>query len=441
FMANVMLKQFPATTNRLALVEADVEISRQFISKYFTLNPELTTHCLDWGEARSLLEAVFPALKGSFHPNEQSDPGVVISQDNKTQIAFSSGELVSTDPTLFKAYKNTLDRDMQELFVTEGLYTKEEIGKQLRSYQDGSIRYIRDAKNNRDFAVKQGKIFAKMTIEGREVWAEHIPNKKKVDAGIELAKYHQRHIGQTVYLCDSKTLEPVYKVSESDRKVYEIASGLHIVKGPSQTSLFSRFESEPSIIFLAEKNEQIKKVHFPRHNLHFSLQVQGGKEQWVCEEQKGWSLAKEQFAPHLGPETGFLVLERTLPSGKYEQKVLIPVWDPQAVKDRALNFPYSFDFKEENTRTGHFVECTLEANRLVPSSLEARFHVGRIYLEKGFQKDAEDILFDSRAELTNKSMTHKERQALERIVHASFSGNMSGRALSTRLHALYLLER
>ncbi|MBS0656596.1 MAG: hypothetical protein JSR46_12525, partial [Verrucomicrobia bacterium] len=178
-------------------------------------------------------------------------------------------------------------------------------------------------------------------------------------------------------------------------------------------------------------------MRFPRLNLQFSLQ----DGHWVCEQQQGWRVSIEQFAAHLGPKTGFLVLERTLSSGKIEKKALIPVWGAETAEKQALNFPFAFDFEAEKVRTGHYVECLIDGDSLVPSSLEARYHLGRIYLEKGFQKEAEELLFASSAEPTSKPMTHKERAVLESIALSSPSGNKSARALATRLHALYLLDR
>ncbi|MBS0656597.1 MAG: hypothetical protein JSR46_12530, partial [Verrucomicrobia bacterium] len=215
FMANVLFKQFPVTANRLSLTEADVRASQQKISTYFTRNKGITTECLQWSGGQALLEKVFPNIKGPFSANRARVAGVIVSADNRTQIAFSSGELVSTDPTLRQTYKNPLDATAQQHFVKADLYSDKEVEKYLRCYKDGAITYIRDTKNNRDFVLKEGSIYAKMPIEGKEVWALHITHRAhKVKIGLEFEKkYHERLVeteatGKTTYLCDRKTLEP-----------------------------------------------------------------------------------------------------------------------------------------------------------------------------------------------------------------------------------------
>ena len=136
-------------------------------------------------------------------------------------------------------------------------------------------------------------------------------------------------------------------------------------------------------------------------------------------------------------------------TNKIETKVLIPLLDGQEIhKDlegktkRALNYPYKYDFeakKNESQLTS--CEYDLVDKTLVPKNLAARYHLANIYLQKGYQDEAEALLFDPAAEVTTRTLTSQERSLLEKIVYSSQSPELSGRKVRLQLHALYLLER
>lgn len=260
-------------------------------------------------------------------------------------------------------------------------------------------------------------------------------------------------------LCDKKNLKPCYMTVEHakpkelqrrrqsgllvDRKLIDLRTGQQLV---SPSDSFKQFEEFDQTCYWADDNHTIQTIDFPRYHLTFRKQ----KSRFICEQFPGWHLDKEQYAPHLNPSTGFIRLQRKdKTSKKTLTKVLIPLLEAkeetkntEGKTERALNFPYTYDFQAYRKTTAlNFCEYDLIDKILVPKTLEARYHLAKIYMQKGYQDDAEDLLFDQAAEITSRPLTPQERSALKKIVYKSPSTEVSSRMLRMKMHALYLLTR
>ncbi len=133
---------------------------------------------------------------------------------------------------------------------------------------------------------------------------------------------------------------------------------------------------------------------------------------------------------------GFLVL-------KYEdkkKKVLLPLWNCIAPlredKNYSLHFSYDYYFSDELKQ--HFVECDLIGNKVIPKTIQARFHLARIYIQTGNIDEAEELLFAVEAASTHKKLSENELAILEEISLLTF-GDIGSRTLRIRLRALYLM--
>ena len=123
------------------------------------------------------------------------------------------------------------------------------------------------------------------------------------------------------------------------------------------------------------------------------------------------------------------------------QKLLPKKDDSSPQQDQAFNFPYEYDFEVTKQRKGRYLEYEVNGDRLIPTSFESRFHLTKIYLEKGYVTDAEELLFDYEAECTHKQFSQEESESLKKIFEILHSGDISTLNIRVRLHAWYLLEK
>jgi hypothetical protein len=216
------------------------------------------------------------------------------------------------------------------------------------------------------------------------------------------------------------------------------AAALTLAEPPAKNP-FASFEDPPCMSFWADNRGQIQKVLFSRLNLTLlrEIDVKTNQERWVVAGQKEWHVAPEQFIPHFGQSTGFLLLE----NDKGQKKALFPVWNPIHAEKRALNFPYTYDFQAKKKEQGRTVECDIAHAKVVPKTAEARFYLARIYLEKGLVDQAEELIFSPHAEVTSRKLSESERELLKSIALKPESGDIGTLTLKARMQALYILEK
>jgi hypothetical protein len=249
-------------------------------------------------------------------------------------------------------------------------------------------------------------------------------------------------------LCEPGTLKKVYS-----QETFKTADGkdtpLSLVKESShepsvkvylvtlqddEKNPFAAFEDLQYTIFLADGKGELSQVEFPR--LGYTLIKE--KDGWSVAGQKDWKVAKEQFVPHFRQQTGFLVLE----NDKDEKKVLFPVLPPTITlgsQNPSWSAPYKYKFPDDANRI-QTVECDIVGNTLQPKDYEARFHLAKVYLEKGYLDDAEALVDQLFAKSPQKAFSPAEKQLLELLIAPPASGDTGSRSVRLRMQALSLLE-
>ncbi|MBS0638039.1 MAG: tetratricopeptide repeat protein, partial [Verrucomicrobia bacterium] len=355
------------------------------------------------------------------------------------KIALSSGTYVPEDKSQLHIYDKELSQEIIQLLKTEDVGLEEV--QNYRCFIEGGTVHIRDPKTGTELRIlkKDKQIYIATEIDGQKEWLLHLHPKTSFTNHELTHGFHQR-LGNNnrFYLVDLKTQKPVFTLQQNG-----FSNEKHFVSNPPEENFFSRFEDPTCTIFLADnqtnsmQRNAIQEVQFPR--LGLTLKMENGK--WQLQEQPEWHVAKpeEQFVPHFGPKTGFLVVQNSVGA----KRVLIPVWNPTETPEdkKSLNSSYSYEFNGETARKGRFVECSLKNDTITPDSLEARFQLARIYLETGNIDEAEALLFSHTAELTHKKLTDNEIEILTAIATGDTSGDIGSRTLRTRMRALYLLEK
>jgi hypothetical protein len=241
--------------------------------------------------------------------------------------------------------------------------------------------------------------------------------------------------GENTYFCDPISLEPIY-VHKNDI-IYKYGDEKTVILSSDKLpNSFASFEDPLHTICLGDRSGNIREVQFPRLNLTLHKAIDSGK--WECAEQRGWSLVHGAGVPRLGQTTGFLVLENE----SKERKVIFPVWDPKKQEKVPLNFSYNYEFSSTEVMKGRYVECDIKKDStLVPKTLEARLYLSRIFLEKGYVDQAEELLFAQGSSIMSSALRDSEIEQLTKIVTMQASGDIGARTNLMRLRALYLLRK
>ncbi|MBA3816724.1 MAG: DUF3638 domain-containing protein, partial [Parachlamydiaceae bacterium] len=372
----------------------------------------------------------------------------VFESENGTTIGLIAGGLSSTNKSLLSVYDQPLPTWAIGYLKLNHFYPDSEDIDQLRCYFSGTSIYIQDKKNGLELYLpdegnNQKSIFIKFPWSNNE-FLPRIDNRQE---NYELRKFHQFSSSNCTYFCDAhfklthQGLNENHEFGAVNKAIFKIKEngtldlGAKLVELPVTNSLFSSFEDPHCTLTWADEQGKLNEIEFPRLNINFKQTDEG---QWEFSQQKGWYLAQEQYTPHFGQKTGFLVLENM--EGK--KKVLFPVWDFKKIEvKRSLNFPVEYEFNGENLREGHYVECTVEGSQLIPKSLEARFYLACIFLEKGRLDEAEKLLFAIEADPSHKSFSAKEQVLLETIIFSKQSKDSGSRTLRMQVRAAYLLKR
>lgn len=391
------------------------------------------TYCLK-KEDIDLLRVVFPRIV-QLYPSQIHQENLS-TIDGKTEIFLSSGSIITNDRILLKQYSARLPEHVIVKFA--GLFNEEE-AQRLRYKSEGFFHYIFDpmTKVNYFYSYAKDSIYIEIeTKPGKKEWCLYLqkPKSSKDFRG----KYLFLAIRNELYLCDKTSFQVRYSL-DSNNHLIDKETGLRL--GKQSSKVFRNFELHVYCFFWIgdEPDNLLKKIDFPRMNLSFKLEEDREKPKvFRCIQQPEWFISDTQFAPHIGPPTGFISIE----NDAGQKKVILPVFDSHReddLKKYALNYPFEYHYQKEapDIRT---VEYDLIDNQLIPKSLEARYQLAYIYLEKGFTELGENLLFSNQAEITTRPLSAEERVILERIVKHK-SGEESSQKIRCRLHALYLLER
>lgn len=445
--------------NRCQPREDDIEYANFQVRRTLTTDPPILSKeeiCDLLNEhGTSLLSKIFPELTDVVFEAEGTDSFKAFDKITRNEIGtiyLTRATFVPKNPQFLKVYDKEISKKIEKHLINNKVFPKDFDFSKMKCYEEKGITYISYPEKKLLLKIDSSATYIKkinesewcIFISSKSSYWKEIIEKESSFYNYELKeKFKCLQRDNEIYLCDSESFTPIYQSSASqtdqiDQGLKRISDGLYCVKAP-ENSPFSSFESPNCTIFLANGLGEIQEIQFTRLGITLKRETYGDKVSWKFVEQEGWELANEQFVPHFGQSTGFLVFQN---KEKPEQKkVLLPVWNPIESRKMSLNFPYLYNFDSQNTRHGKFVEFGISKNRLVPKSLEGRFYLARIYLEKGYTDDAEDLLFAHESISTHRKLTSEETSILEKIIYSQTSKSNASRNLVLRLRALYIIEK
>lgn len=365
------------------------------------------TLSLEGVEERNLIdEAYISSSLGKFFPPFSGSTLVwdtsvcYLQQSGKTigNFSISLGQLQPTDPKMLRIFDNPVPEAIQKLLKQQNLFPEGHEYKKMRCYFEGGICYIYDKKTDKCLQIAisdEGSfdIYVRIKTAQTSTWAKFIPLQKReyTEQFLDLKTgYHHIQLGDEIFLC-SAGFKPEYQVTSAGTIHPVEKSKLHVVEPPA-VSVFNSFEDSKCTTYLADDKNHLQEIRFPR----MGMTIEQAKGKWLLKGQPDWFLAKEQFLPHFGPDTGFLIFE----NAKGEKKTYLPLFGPGPIKSgkdaassptRSLHFPYSYDFEAKDKRRATCVECRIEGGVIIPATVEARYQLGRIYLEKGYFEEVEEL--------------------------------------------------
>lgn len=437
-LAHVMRNQLALEKKNVCLPRKhDAECVVLMIQAVLSQKPPLfTAEEIKDSPVFSLLPRLYPRLKDASCTCVGQN--YICTLTDGTHLSLTSGTIIPSDPELLCVYDKPLPPPVCDLLHEQQLYPKEEQADLKCYIDDKNICHVHDPKSGSFFQIREHSIF--VTID-QKIY-KYIPKDSQTIHNYALKRrFNCYQSGKQLYFQDPRSGENVYASCEVNgvtriKKIAGDGADLFIAQPPSpHTSPFASFEDPACTLYLADE-KHIKRIEFPRLNMTLVQEIVNGQQRWTFAEDNEWFLSDEQFVPHFGQKTGFLVFQNE----KGEKKVILPVWGPKEAKKRSLNFPYEYDFQAAIVPEGRYMQYDVRGDQLIPQSSEARFYLARIFLEKGYIDEAEKLLFHIQAEVTNKKLTESEKKILEGIAFYQ-SGNIGSRTLRLALHALYILEQ
>lgn len=396
----------------------------------------------------SCLGKFFPPFSGSTLVWDKSVCHLQQSGKIVGNFSLSLGQLQPVDPKMLRLFDNPLPEAIQKLLQQQNLFPEGHAYKKMRCYFEGGVCYVYDKKTDKYLQIAisdEGSfdIYLRINTAGAPAWAKFIPLQKRESTQefLELKHgYHHIQLADEIFLCTAD-FKPEYKISSSGT-IHPFENPKLRVIVPPKTAIFTSFEDPKCTTYLVDEKNQLQQVRFSR----LGMTIEQSKGKWSLKGQSEWSLAKEQFLPHFAPDTGFLIFENS----KGEKKAYLPLWGPGPIKQgagaadssqRSLHFPYSYDFEAKDKRKAVCVECRIQGGVTIPTDAEARYQLARIYLEKGYFEEAEELLFSPEALMTSQQLSSDAELLLRQIVFSSASEDIGSRNIKLRLHALYILEK
>lgn len=312
----------------------------------------------------------------------------------------------------------------------------------MRCRFDGDVVYVKDYKRNMILRLhkKQYSFAYEVDLYTKDHdWLQLVPCTNELTKNTHLDEYYFRgQQGDTVYFLNKSTLQVAYQSIHqilNDDECYIVQptdrqDGFVVATG-SIPSITGTFESETHSIYL-KQNDVFKEIRFPRHGI--TLVEEGGE--WLLSDDKSWRLAKGNFIPNLGNQTGFLLFT----NDQGAMRAMIPIWDPdtETQPSKRLTRQYAYNYDEKSHCARH-LEYTVNGQLLIPQNPEGRFYLARIYAENGHIDEAEVLLNSHEAHISSRPLSQDEVLMLTKLVYGITSKNIEPRLCRLRLHAMFLL--
>lgn len=440
--ARVMMAQYPTSLQERCRPRGrGAERSILNCKKFLSFHPRETSHIVE-RELLPFLQKVFPGLQAA---RLRTDDGDVFVGEN-VQFCLSSGMVESQDGAFILPSNKPISNEIRTLFVSNGLFDESDDCAdrvcQVKEIGDVSITMIQDLEKRAEYKVeKRGDAYTiYVKRDGSDSYDFFVPKASRTyieNRAIQERFIHLRRDGQLL-LCDAQKLNVVYEYDPATNHLSKNSSHttperVHLVQTSIEDRLFTSFEDPAHTLLLANEEGILQQIEFPRHGLIF---IREG-EKWILSNQPTWHLSSDQYIPHFGQNSGYLVLENE----KKEKKVLFPVWPPvrqEGAQSTSWAAPYLYDFNSREDVC--FVECFIKDGVLEPVDFSARFYIAKMLLEKQCLDEAEALLFDVFAHALHQPFSPLEKKLLLNLIAKPSSGVMGTRSLRLRMQALAILS-
>lgn len=427
---------------RSADAEHTIMKLREFVSRHKMPLNDIAALWNQFGKAQ--LQKMFPRIQAL--PDFMAEPPDRLKTSDGGVIVLSQGRFEHKDSCLKDTYTQPLpDALRHEWGPLCDIYPSLDKRNKIVCYRQGSRVFAYDKDLAIKFIIDNDRYVSVQTHYGL---LKYIPQeeRRQKTKNIQLRQeYHWLYAAGRYYLYDKEFKECVYTGTTAANWTKVSGQGTELVLvQPNRDNPFQAFEDPSCTYYLADQEGTIQRIEFPRLAMtleHKEVGIGETKEQrWVLSGQEEWFIAKEQYLPHFGQQTGFLIFE----NAKGEKRVILPCWEPKTDTHllQSLNFPYTYDFQAEQVRTGTYLEYQLKENTLVPKTFAARTYLARIYMEKGYLDEAEMLLTEAQdKEVTSRRLSREEQGLLQSIITQHISRDIGSRTLRLQLCALYLLEK
>lgn len=362
--------------------------------------------------------------------------GHFIGSDGSS-LSLYEGKLIPADPSKVPHYSNHLTESLRKTLITKGIYSKKDSLEHLRCHTQNGCTYIQDSKKGIEVAV--ATFNNSLYIKTAEYDWQIVTTSSSVDdiPKILYSKYISVVQNQQQRFLDKTTFKPLYERTEGVLRPVA-AEYAHLVVNNAGINPFKSFEDDQSVLLLSDDSQIVQKIDYTRHGLVFRLQ----NGRYVLEQDPSWHIAKTQYLPHFGPTTGYLLLENE----KGEKKALLPVWKAKHIpeprkQELSLHFPYIYDIRDASTLNARHVAYNVTDEGLIPTTLEARYYLAKIYLEKGRVHDACALLSGTAAENCSKKCSKEEEEHLLELATTQYSHDTGSGTIRVKMQALAILEK
>ncbi len=417
------------------LLLPDIEKNTLLLDRFTETYPDQKALADLINSASSYIGSVFTRLKGlHFAPKGAGVFEGSIDERACIELDLASHTITAkADPTLLQASSEAVCSKHAKILKNHNFTWNKEHFFKLRSMKSNKDTFISDPIRNCDIRiatyvtevderkVHKNEVWLKLP---QSEWARVLDSSQAAEVlgNVELGRkciVLQKEKG--LELIDPKTLEVLYKAE--DGMLMSVESPLRFLAKAPENSPFSVFESKNCTSYWQNQDEVLTRIDCSRLGVSFVRE----NTVWKLASDTAWRVAEEQTLDRFGDKTGFIVLENS----KGQKKALLPV--------REVGSDGRYIFSEDDLHV-RYVECDIVQEKLVPKTLEARYQLARVYLQKEMVDEAESLLFSPLAEKTTASLTDSERAILEACVMWKEAAHVP-RAHRIQMRALLLLVK